>query len=97
MTKEKIYAGTVGLTLNLDTGIDLTDATKVAIRVLTPDGRRKEWLGSVSALANTVIVYTTQVGDIAKPGTYKIQAYIEMSTFRGMGAVTKLIINKEFA
>lgn len=96
MTDEKIYIGTVGLAINLNTGMNLTEATKVSIKVMTPDGKKREWVGSVSQADNMIITYITQIGDLVKDGIYKLQAYVEISAFKGLGETVELTVNKEF-
>ena len=71
---EKIYVNTHGIRLSIDTKMDLTDATKVAIKVKKPDGTEIEWPGFKNG---QYIEYLIGENDLDIPGYYKIQAYVE--------------------
>ncbi len=79
----KIYAGTVGVTLHVETTIDLTGASAVSLLVRKPSGKEVEWVGSP---AGTTITYTTQANDLDEAGLYTLQAkatYPDGSLFLG--------------
>lgn len=80
----KVYTGTVGLLIEVETGKDdLDNATTVKILVQKPDGSTDEWDATVSG---TTLQHVTEAGDLNVPGLYKLQSYAEYpdgSTFYG--------------
>ena len=71
----KVYTGTVGLLIELETGKDdLANATATKILVEKPDGSTAEWPATVTG---TTLQYTTQPGDLDVIGLYKLQSYAE--------------------
>lgn len=88
---------TIGLAITLETGVNITTANKLAIKVMTPDGKTKEWPASQAAGSTTALVYNTQQGDLLKPGVYKLHAYVEMSGWKGDGELAQLEVLNEFA
>lgn len=71
----KVYVGMTGLRIRVDTGIDLSSASKVALKVRKPSGVEEEWIGFAN---RTYIEYDVQSGDLDETGFYKIQAYVEL-------------------
>jgi len=75
MVMGKVYTGTVGLLIELETEKDdLGNATVTKILVQKPDGSAVSWDATVSG---TTLQYTTQPGDLDTPGLYRVQAYAE--------------------
>ncbi len=68
----KIYPGAAPLTISLDCGADVTQATALGIYVVRPDGSTVTWPGQ--AMPPTGIQYTTGPADLALTGTYVLQA-----------------------
>lgn len=71
----KHYVGEVGTNLIYDTGIDISQASKVLIKVRQPDGKIVEWVATVFQL--TKLRHISAQGELDLPGIYKIQTYIE--------------------
>ena len=84
-----VYAGDIGTEFRLDTELDLTTATLVAIKVKKPDGSTDTWTGTV--YDTTKVKYVTVAEDIPDdlPGTYQLQAYVEIGGFEGCGDIVK--------
>ena len=90
----KIYKGMVGLLLEVETGIDLSDATGVKLKVKKPSGTTVEWEGTP---VDTKITYVTQAGDLDESGLYLIQAYVEKPTGgKFLGETARLHVFEEF-
>lgn len=90
----KLYVGAVGVKLIVDTGVDLSGATYVSLKVKKPDGSETEWIGSA---LGTKIEYIIQQGDLDQSGFYKIQAYVEFSDGSKMyGETDGMYVYKNF-
>ena len=89
----KAYKGTVGLLIEVETGVDLSDATEVKLKVKKPSGTTVEWAGVVSG---TKIQYTTQAGDLDESGLYLIQAYVVKPTGTYLGETARMHVFDEF-
>lgn len=72
------------LTIELDTGYDISAATSVKILYQKPGGTKGEWVGSVSD--TTKITYSVQEGDLDTAGTWILQAYAVVGSKVGYGA-----------
>lgn len=81
----RIYAGSAGIRVELDTKVDMSLATEHSIWVKFPDGTTAEWIAAVDVVRNTVIVYTTQEGDLAQAGKYYLQAHFLLGGVHGWG------------
>ena len=82
-----VYAGDIGTEFRLDTGLTLTGATGVAIKVKKPDGTTDTWVGTV--YDTTKIKYVTVSGDVVDSGVYQLQAYVDKDGFKGCGDIVK--------
>jgi hypothetical protein len=102
----KIYEDTLGLKVFLETDQDLTDVSKTQILVQRPDGVEAIWdaeTATVDEDGNTltpedgIIVATLKDTDIATPGDYKLQSYLEWgSTIKVPGETVVLRIFERF-
>jgi len=76
---DEVYVNAIGVEFRLDTGSDLTGATKMEIHAKKPSGDIVTWTASQYA-ATTKITYTTIDGDLDESGTWTFQAYVEWTT-----------------
>lgn len=77
----KIYVGDIGVIFRVNTGIDLTTATKTTLKVKLPDETAVEWTASIyGEKTNGVLEYKSTSGDLSMVGTYRLQAYVELGT-----------------
>jgi len=81
----KMYVDDVGTVLRIDTKVDLTAFTTHNLAVKKPDGTVVEWVGNISLVGNTIIDYSTQIGDLNQAGTYIAQAKGISPTWTGRG------------
>lgn len=89
----KVYKGAIGLLIEVETGVDLSDATEVKLKVKKPSGATVEWTGVASG---TKIQYNTQSGDLHESGLYLIQAYVVKPTGTYLGETARLHVFDEF-
>ena len=95
----QIYAGDIGVTITIDTGIDLSAALTTNIYVKMPDGSLVIWVATVtkgSTGLNSALIYVTKKGDLAEAGTYDLQPYITSPAFTGYGTTTYLQVLQLF-
>jgi len=71
MVVQKIYVGSYGVKLIVETQADLTNVTQASLVVKKPDGTEVEWVGTING---TKIEYITKQGDLDIAGKYRIQA-----------------------
>ena len=76
----------------LDCGANISTATVRNIIVKKPDGSKIIW--AASAEGTNSIKYVAVTGDIDLVGAWKVQAYIEMPTWKGHGSQTFFSVNK---
>ena len=93
------YTNEVGVTIQLNTGIDLTNATNTQIQVLQPNGSTATWTATVVALdrVNSVLQYVTQAGDLYYPGTYTVQPSAQFDNWVGLGQSSSFTIYNPFS
>lgn len=96
------YTSEVGVTVQLDTGIDLSNATSVSIQVLDPTDSTLSWAATVVALPgypagiHSGVQYITQVGDWYYPGTYKVQPVVAFANWNGLGETATFTISMPY-
>ena len=90
----KIYKGDIGTILIVDVKSDISDATKLSLKVLDPDGISREWAGTLEG--TTKIKYVIISGDLDKVGTYKVQPYVERPGWIGRGETAVFFVNEVF-
>ena len=98
-TADKHYVGTVGLIINVDTGIDLTAATATKLLVRKPSGEEVEWAAVVTTDPfgdSTRLRYITAVGDLDEEGFYKVQANATIGDWTGKGKTTSFKVYAKF-
>jgi len=87
----QLYTNSGLITLNLDTGQDLTGATNTKILYQKPDGTKGEWVATKSGQSLTYVFSNT---DIDQSGVWKFQTYIELATKKGYGEVVEQVFEK---
>ncbi len=87
-----VFTGDVGTVISLDCGENIATATLMKIKVRKSNGQKVTWDATLDG-ANA-IKYVTGVGDLDVPGTWHLQAYVEMPTWRGSGEVALLVIGR---
>lgn len=75
-----IYVNQTALRLQLNTSIDLSDATSAVIKYIKPDGTTGSWTATISSAVQGIIVYDIQSNDLSQEGDYTIWAYITFTS-----------------
>ena len=91
----KHYTGEIGVTILLDTGIDLSTATTTQIKVKIPNESTTLWNATVVSGANginSILEYVTLSGDLYYPGTYQVQPVVAFSNWSGFGEISTFTI-----
>lgn len=79
----KIYIGDIGTTITLNTNETITAATITNIKMRKGDGTIVTLVGELSGADS--VTYDFVDGDLSCRGIYKVQAYIEMPDWSGLG------------
>jgi hypothetical protein len=79
MSEGKVYIGDTPL-LQVATGVDLTNVSTKKLKILAPNGLKKEVSATVASPAiDGILTYQCVggvAGDLPVPGVYKVQAYV---------------------
>jgi hypothetical protein len=78
-----IYVGDEGTELLLDCGVNISTATLVRVHAKGPKGNKKQWTAAVNG--TTHVKRVVALGDFDVPGTWHVQAYVEMPGWKGRG------------
>ena len=94
MATSKYYVGDVGTRIEVDTLIDITDATLLQLIVKKPGGTIVTWPGTISG--GTAIAYVVGAGDFSAKGMYQVQAYVENVAGHWLGDVAEFNVSAAF-
>ena len=84
----QVFVGDIGTEIVLDCGAVVSSATARKIYALKPNGTKVTW--TATADGTTAIKYVTQINDLDIPGVWQLQAYVEVSGWKGSGEVAEL-------
>ena len=90
----KVYVGDIGTLITLDTNESILSATTTDIKVKKGDGTIATWVGSLSGTDS--VTYTTVDGDFSCLGIYKVQAYVVMTDWSGLGETAEFRVYAAF-
>ncbi len=90
----KTYQEDVGTIIELDCGVNIASATAFQIRAKKPSGAEVSWTAAL--YGTTKVRYTLPVGVLDEVGTWLLQAYVELPTWRGLGESAKLKVYAKF-
>ena len=91
---KKFYINTIGISIHVETGENISLASELVLRVKKPDGTIVNWAGSLEGL--TKIKYTVVSGDLDQAGIYYLQAYVKLASWTGLGETTNFTIYNSF-
>lgn len=89
MSIRTVYTGST-VTFRVDTGLNLSTATSVAIRYESPVDKG-EWQGQVDG---SEITYTTEVDDVIVSGVWSFQAIVTVGEQVHKGKIASFVIQK---
>jgi hypothetical protein len=95
----KVYLNDTGTLILLDTGVDLSSGTTLAIQFRTPAGITGTWPGTLANAAsgaNHGISYVTQADDLAPAGIWKLQAHAVLSSGTWSGETVEMVVHQPF-
>lgn len=90
----KVYVGDIGTVITLNTNETISTATTTDIKVKKGDGTTTTWTGSLSGTDS--VQYTIVADDLSCAGIYKVQAYIVMSGWSGLGETAEFQVYAAF-
>ena len=88
----QVFVGDVGTEIALDCGTALSTASVRRIIAKKPNGTRVTW--TAVADGTNGIKYVTQANDLDVAGTWQLQAYVELPTWKGSGAVASMTVSQ---
>lgn len=95
---EKIYKGDIGTVISatIDTTEDISSGD-LSFKVQKPDGSTAEWT-AVYALVGTdkTMKHTIISGELDVAGTYKVQPYIDVTSWIGRGNTFNVVVHDYF-
>lgn len=103
MSCSKVYVNNVGTEVLVDAAQDISTAEILILHVKKPDNTEVEWTineahwpGIDDDHPNSQIKYIINVGDLDLIGSYKIQPYIDMPTWTGIGQTSSFKVWAKF-
>lgn len=90
-----IFVGDVGTEIILNCGTDISSATEVLMRVKKPDGSTVNW--PAVNVNQTSMKHVIVAGDFDMAGEYRIQAYVEMPSWKGLGETVVVRVSAHYS
>lgn len=88
-----VYLNQSLLTLELETGVDLSTASSVRINYRKPSGTTGYWSATGTG---TKATYNVQVGDLNEAGTWRLQVEATIAARVGFSNPINLVVNNLF-
>jgi hypothetical protein len=79
------YKDTVGLTIDVETGQNVSAATGIIFHVKKPNGKWYQWTAGITVQDDTKLRYMTQSGDLNYVGWYLLYPELTLGGFTGAG------------
>ena len=93
--EEKVYLNQTKLTIEINTGIDCTDATEVKIKYRKPNGETGEWSAEKSQTDPILIKHKIVAGELNAVGTWTIWSSVTFSDGTAPGEPAKMQVCNE--
>jgi hypothetical protein len=93
----KIYIDDEGTELSINAGSDISTADILQIKVIKPNKTTDTWDCTVDENNNNIVNYIIQHGDLDQKGEYKLQLYIEIEEWKGLGETTSFKVYEKFS
>lgn len=78
---DKIYKDSIGVTIDIDMGEDISDITDTSVLVKKGEGSADTWTFTLSGTQH--LQYTTVDGDLDEVGMYYLQPDIDLTSWEG--------------
>jgi len=88
----KTYLNDTGTAIIIDAGEDLSTASLMKIKYLKPSGASGAWIATIVSGEPTKTRYITLSNDLDESGTWKLQLYVEFSTWKGHGEIASFVV-----
>jgi hypothetical protein len=88
---DKIYIGDIGTKIILNIGTDISAASECKIMYKKPDGTSGEWEADIED-DDQSISYTTEADDLDASGRWKLQAYVSLADWTGLGETAEMVV-----
>ena len=86
------FLGDVGTLISIDVQQDISTATEVSIKFKKPNGTTGSWPAYLEGLG--AVQYITVQGDLDQVGTWYLQAYVNMPTWRGHSSILSMTVRR---
>ena len=90
----KYYVGDIGTDIIVDCGQSISDATIKQIKYKKPDGTIGYWEADI--YQNNYLKYTTEENDWDQHGVWYVNAYVEMTAWKGRGETDRFTLDDPF-
>jgi len=91
----KVYVSDVGTYLILNCGTNISTASLTQVKVQKPSGATPTWTGSI--YSSNYVRHRITTGDLSIAGTYHVQSYVEMGTYKGRGETAAFEVRNKFS
>jgi hypothetical protein len=88
-----VYVGTFGTRIEIvgQDSLDLSGAVSAQINFVKPGGTSGSWTATV---VDNVVRYTTDADDLDEAGTWQIQAFVDLGTWRGYSTIESFTVEE---
>jgi len=81
----RVFKGDIGTKIKLNSGQDISSASKIQIRFKKPGGTKGVW---AAVLEGTQYgYYILKSGDMDENGVWEVQLYVEIDNWKGYGEI----------
>lgn len=97
MAEKRLYTNTVGLSIIIDMGQDMSGSASRVLNVLMPDGTTAQWTAvGVHPDNSSWIVFTTVIGSLSQEGLYRLQPSFTLGGWQGLGQTISFRVYGEY-
>jgi len=97
MAERRIYVNTIGLSIIIDMGRDMSGSASRVLEVMLPGGTVTQWTSiGVHPDNSNWIVYTTVSGSLPQEGLYRLQPSFTLGGWSGLGQTISFRVYGEY-
>jgi len=89
----EVFQGDIGTKIILNAGQDISSATVLKIKYIKPDNTTGEWAAVLECTDS--VSYITQTGDLDVPGTWRVQLYVDLGSWKGSGSIVRFGVHEK--